>query len=94
MGREPGRKLAPNDRIILPMLTAKGFGLPYDKLLFAAGGALRFDNPDDPQSVEIAQAISAEGLDATIVRLTGLEPSDPMVGEIKEAYDKVLAFAK
>lgn len=94
VGREPGRKLAPNDRIILPMLTAKGFGLPYDKLLLAAGGALRFDNPDDPQSVEIAQAISAEGLDATIVRLTGLEPSDPVVGEIKEAYDKVLAFAK
>ena len=94
VGREPGRKLAPNDRIILPMLTAKGFGLPYDKLLLAAGGALRVDNPDDPQSVEIAQAISAEGLDATIVRLTGLEPSDPVVGEIKEAYDKVLAFAK
>lgn len=94
VGREPGRKLAPNDRIILPMLTAKGFGLPYDKLLLAAGGALRFNNPEDPQSVEILEGIAKEGLEATIVKFTGLDATDPVVAEIKDAYDKVLAFAK
>ena len=94
VGREPGRKLAPNDRIILPMLTAKGFGLPYDKLLLAAGGALRFNNPDDPQSVEIAEGIKNDGLEKTIVKFTGLQANDPVVGEIKDAYDKVLTFAK
>ena len=51
VGREP-LQLA-NDRLIYPMLTAKGFGLPYDKLLLAIGAALHFDNAEDPQSVEI-----------------------------------------
>ena len=94
VGREPGRKLAANDRIILPMMTAKNFGLPYDKLLLACGGALRYDNPEDPQSVEIKESIATNGLEATIIKLTGLKDSDPIVAEIKDAYDKVMNFAK
>ena len=94
VGREPGRKLAANDRIILPMMTAKNFGLPYDKLLLACGGALRYDNPEDPQSVEIKESIATNGLEATIIKLTGLKDSDPVIAEIKDAYDKVMNFAK
>lgn len=89
VGREPLRKLAPNDRLILPMMTAKGFGLPYDKLLLAIGGALHFDNPQDPQSVEMLEAIKNEGLEATIVKYTGIAAGDPLVAEIVDAYKKV-----
>lgn len=89
VGREPLRKLAPNDRLILPMMTAKSFGLPYDKLLLAIGAALRFDNPQDPQSVEMLAAIKEEGLEAAIVKYTGIPAGDPLVGEISEAYAKV-----
>ncbi len=90
VGREPIRKLAPNDRLILPMMTAKSFGLPYDKLLLAIGAALRFDNPQDPQSVELLQAIKTEGLEATIVKYTGIAASDPLIKEIADAYAKVV----
>lgn len=89
VGREPLRKLSPNDRLILPMMTAKGFGLPYDKLLLAIGAALHFDNPLDPQSVEMLAAIKGEGLEETIVKYTGIDASDPLVREIAEAYKKV-----
>lgn len=89
VGREPLRKLAPNDRLILPMMTAKGFGLPYDKILLAIGGALHFENPEDPQSVEMLASIAAEGLEATIVKYTGIEAGDPLVAEIVDAYHKV-----
>ena len=92
VGREPLRKLAPNDRLILPMLTARGFGLPYDKLLLAIGAALHFDNPADPQSVEMLAAIAAEGVAATVVKYTGLAADDPVVAEIEAAYQAVEAL--
>lgn len=89
VGREPLRKLAPNDRLIYPMLTAKGFGLPYDKLLLAIGAALHFDNAEDPQSVEMLESIRTFGLEATIIKYTGIESGDPLVEEIVAAYNKV-----
>ncbi len=89
VGREPLRKLSPNDRIILPLLTAKGFGLPYDKLVLAAGAALHFDNPQDPQSVEMLASIKEEGLEATISKYTGIAASDPLVAEIAAAYNQL-----
>lgn len=89
VGREPLRKLSPNDRIILPLLTAKGFGLPYDKLVLAAGAALHFDNPQDPQSVEMLASIKDEGLEATISKYTGIAAGDPLVAEIAAAYNKL-----
>ena len=94
VGREPGRKLAANDRIILPIMTAKGFGLPYDGLLLTAAGALRFNNAEDPQSVEIQEGIKKDGLEAIITKFTGLEASNEVVSQIEEAYDKVMEFAK
>lgn len=89
VGREPLRKLSPNDRLVLPMLTAKKYGLPYDSLLLAIGGALHFDNPADPQSVEMLESIAANGLEATIVKYTGITASDPLVAEIVQAYKAV-----
>lgn len=89
VGREPLRKLAPNDRLILPMQTARWFNLPYDRILLAIGAALHFDNPADPQSVEMLEAIAAEGVAATVVRYTGLAADDPVVAEIEAAYKAV-----
>lgn len=92
VGREPLRKLAPNDRLILPMLTARSFGLPYDKILLAIGAALHFDNPADPQSVEMLAAIAAEGVAATVVKYTGLAADDPVIAGIEAAYKAVEAL--
>jgi len=89
VGREPIRKLAPNDRLILPMLTAKKYGLPYDNLIVSIAAALHFNNPDDPQSVELQANIAKEGLEASIVKYTGIEPTDPLIKEITDAYLKL-----
>lgn len=90
VGREPGRKLSANDRIILPLLTAKGFGLAYDKLVLLAAAALTFNNPEDPQSVEIQQSIKDNGVEATIVKYTGLAAGDSVVKEIAQAYNQII----
>ncbi len=92
VGREPLRKLAPNDRLILPMMTAKGYGLSYDKILLAIGAALHFNNGMDPQSIEMLSSIEVLGLEGTIVKYTGIPAGDPLVGEIVDAYHEVEKF--
>jgi mannitol-1-phosphate 5-dehydrogenase len=73
----------------MPMMTAKGFGLPYDKLLLSIGAALHFNNPEDPQSVEMIKNISELGLSAAVTKFTGITAEEPVLSEILAAYDKV-----
>ena len=89
MGREPIRKLSPDDRLIKPVMTAKSFGLPYDKILLGVGAALHFNNPEDPQSVQLMEKIATEGLVPTISDVTGIKSGDPMLQEIVNAYKEV-----
>lgn len=89
VGREPLRKLSADDRLIKPIMTAKSFGLPYDKLLLGVGAALHFDNPEDPQSVQLMEKIKSEGLEATIAEVTGIAAGDSMIAEIVKAYHDV-----
>ncbi len=89
VGREPLRKLSASDRLIKPTLTAIEFGLPYDQLLLGIGAALHYNNPEDPQSVELQGLIASEGLEAAIVKATGIEAGSPLVQEIVEAYNNV-----
>ena len=88
VGREPVRKLSPDDRLIKPLMTAKSFGLPYDKLLLGIGAALHFRNENDPQSVQLGEMIDNEGLEATVSKITVILPSDPLMAEIVKAYSE------
>ncbi|MCI1640551.1 MAG: mannitol-1-phosphate 5-dehydrogenase [Bacteroidales bacterium] len=94
VGREPLRKLAGNDRLILPMVTAKGFGLPYDNLLLSIGAALHFNNPDDKQSVEMLETISELGLAAAVSKFTGIASKDSLIAEIVDAYGRIETLTK
>lgn len=89
VGREPIRKLSPDDRLIKPVMTAKSFGLLYDKILLGVGAALHFNNPEDPQSVQLMEKIATEGLVPTISEVTGIKSGDPMLQEIVNAYKEV-----
>ncbi len=89
VGREPMRKLSPDDRLIKPAMTAKSLGLPYDKILLGAGAALHFDNPEDQQSVQLMDMIKNKGLEAAIAEVTGIAAGDPVIAEIVNAYKEV-----
>lgn len=94
VGRDPLRKLAPNDRLVLPMLTAKNLDLPYDKLLLSIGAALHFNNPEDGQSSQMQMDIRTSGVRSAILMYTGINSSDPVVGEIEDAYAEVQKFRR
>ncbi len=86
VGREPIRKLEAGDRLIKPLTTTYSYGLPVDHLLFGAAAALRFDCPEDPQSVELQKKIQADGPAAALETYSGLKADHPLFGRILDVY--------
>lgn len=88
VGREPLRKLSPTDRLIKPMMTAAGYGLPVYHLVIGAGAALHYDNPNDKQSVELQEKIEAQGVRAAAAEITGLT-DEGLLDAIVAEYEKL-----
>lgn len=90
VGREPLRKLSPTDRLISPLTTAYGYGLPVDHLLVGVGAALHYNNPDDKQSVELQEKIAAKGVREAAAEVTGLT-DEKLLDAIVDEYNKLNA---
>lgn len=86
VGREPIRKLAPDDRLIKPLLTAMSYDLPVDHLVYGAAGALCFRCDDDPQSIEMLEKIKSEGVEKALSEFTGLEEGSELHNRILLVY--------
>ncbi|NEM90574.1 mannitol-1-phosphate 5-dehydrogenase [Galbitalea soli] len=78
VGRQPLRKLGRHERFIGPAAELAERGLPVDALLRAVGAALRFDVPDDPQSVELQELLSRAGAAAFVREVTGVPDGHPL----------------
>lgn len=88
VGREPLRKLSPSDRLIKPLTTAAGYGLPVGHLITGVGAALRYDNPEDKQSVELQAKIAEKGVRAAAAEVTGLA-NEGLLEAIVAEYNKL-----
>ena len=88
VGREPLRKLSPSDRLIKPWTTAAGYGLPVGHLITGVGAALRYDNPEDKQSVELQAKIAEKGVRAAAAEVTGLA-NEGLLEAIVAEYNKL-----
>ena len=82
VAREPMRKLAPNDRLVGPMKLALSYGLPVDNYAYGVAACMLYDNPEDPQSVQLQALIAEKGVTGALTEITGIEG---------EAAEKVLA---
>ncbi|OON92500.1 MAG: mannitol-1-phosphate 5-dehydrogenase [Epulopiscium sp. Nele67-Bin002] len=88
VGREPLRKLSQTDRLIKPMQTALSYHLPVDHLVVGAAGALKFVNPEDPQSVNLQNDIKEKGVVQVIKDVTGIT-DETVVHSIAAKYDEL-----
>lgn len=81
VGRQPLRKLSRDERFVSPAASIAESGAEPTALLDAMGAALRFDVPDDEQSVELQALLDDRSFDdvAVAARITGLDPSHPLV---------------
>ena len=83
VGRDLGRKLARDDRMIGACLLAARHGLPFDRLVPPIRAALQFAAPDEQGRVgesdqRILQAVAARGSRAVLKELAGLDIQQPI----------------
>ncbi len=85
VGREPKRKLSATDRLVKPTMTAAGYGFPVDKLIVGIGAALHYNNPEDPQSVEVQALVAEKGAREAFKELSGVE-DEAILDQVAKAY--------
>lgn len=89
VSREPIRKISPNDRIMGPAYQCETYGLNNKHLLKGVAYALKYYDPEDEQSVEIQDFIAEYGVEAAIIKYTGVEKDSEMYRIIYEEYKKI-----
>lgn len=94
VGRSPLRKLSRNERFISPAASLAEAGLETDALVDAVGAALRFEDPEDPEAIELQQQLrqarEAE-LPTLVERLSGISPKHPLYASLHDVYARRLA---
>lgn len=89
VSREPIRKISPNDRIMGPAYQCEEYGLDNFHLLKGVACALKFKADDDPQADELQKFIAENGVEAAIVKYTGVAEGSRMYNVILEEYKKL-----
>jgi mannitol-1-phosphate 5-dehydrogenase len=87
VGRQPLRKLSRHERFVGPAAEAAERGLPVDALVSAMAAALAFDDPEDPQSVELQRLIREQDAADFTASVTGLEPEHPLFPRIRAVVE-------
>ncbi|MDN2480182.1 mannitol-1-phosphate 5-dehydrogenase [Vibrio astriarenae] len=86
VGRQPIRKLSPQDRLIKPLNGTLEYGLPNGHLIKGIAAAFHYKNDDDPQAVELQAMFAEKGFAATLAHYSGLNIDDEVVTLAEQAY--------
>lgn len=89
VGREPLRKLNENDRLIKPLITARGFNINTDNLLLGVGAALHYDNKEDAQSVQLQSLINEKGIKESLAKISKISGDTDVLDKVEKYYDEV-----
>ncbi len=76
LGRDPMRKLAPNDRLIGPLRLAESSGINPASLCKAVAAGYLFDPAQDPLAQELQQQIRQDGLESVIKRISDIDAQE------------------
>lgn len=90
VSREPIRKIAPNDRIMGPANNCEEYGLDNTYLLKGVACALKFKSEGDLQADELQKFIAENGVEAAIVKYTGVKKDSHMYNVILDEYKKLI----
>ncbi|RBW64003.1 mannitol-1-phosphate 5-dehydrogenase [Vibrionales bacterium C3R12] len=86
VGRQPIRKLSPQDRLVKPLNGTLEYGLPNQHLLNGIAAAFHYKNEDDPQAVELQTMFAQKGFAETLAHYSELDKDAEVVKLAQEAY--------
>ena len=87
VGRDPLRKLAPEDRLVGAARLALRAGVKPRALASAIAAALRFDPATDPLATELQRRLRNEGVENILRRVCGLDPDEPLFELVLRAWE-------
>lgn len=89
VGREPLRKLSFNDRLIKPLRGTLDYELKNESLVKGIAAAMKYQNENDPQAVELNGMINELGIKETFKKISGLEDSYGVEDRVLYHYDTI-----
>lgn len=85
VGKDPIRKLKPDDRLIGGAKLAIEYDITPVNFLTGIVAALSYDNPEDKEARDLQQLIRTKGLDTVLREVCGLNPDEELFELIKGA---------
>lgn len=79
VARAPIRKLGREERFVSPALRLLDMGHEPRHLAAVIGSVLRFDYPQDPEAVELQEAVGGGGAREALARYAGIPEDHPLV---------------
>jgi mannitol-1-phosphate 5-dehydrogenase len=89
VGRQPIRKLSPQDRLIKPLNGTLEYGLSNSHLINGIAAAFHYKNDDDPQAVELQRMFAEQGFAQTLSHYSELDKNSEVVRLAEEAYKAI-----
>ncbi|UYI47438.1 mannitol-1-phosphate 5-dehydrogenase [Vibrio natriegens] len=89
VGRQPIRKLSPQDRLIKPLNGTLEYGLPNQYLIKGIAAAFHYKNDDDPQAVELQSMFAEKGFAQTLAHYSELNVDSEVVKLAEQAYNAI-----
>ncbi len=86
VGRDPLRKLKPQDRLIGGITLCLNEGVLPVYIAEACGAALCYDFPGDGEAIALQRALRDEGVERVLQEVCGLDPSSEIGQKIIMAY--------
>jgi len=87
VGRDPLRKLTPEDRLVGAARLALQAGMTPKALASAIGAALRFDPKEDPSARELQRRLENEGVEGILRQVSGLDPDETLFELVLRAWE-------
>ncbi|MGL5191027.1 MAG: mannitol-1-phosphate 5-dehydrogenase [Cetobacterium sp.] len=87
VGREPLRKLSFNDRLIKPLRGTIDYELKNENLIKGIAAAMRYQNSNDSQALELNNFITDFGVKETFRKISGLDKNSDLENKILDHYN-------
>jgi len=94
VGRDPVRKLGPDDRLIGAMRLCRSQNIVPLAVAIAAAAAMLYDNPEDEAAVQVQALLHEGGVDAVLHKICHLSTDSPESAMIQKAFQLLRQDAK
>lgn len=94
LGRDPLRKLAPDDRLVGAARVAESTGRVPVNLAWGIAAGLLFDAPGDDKAVELQERIKKQGVHQVMQDVCGISPQEPLGLAVLQRYDQLQREAR